>query len=102
MTLAHTILAGHPVARTSGAGAACAPVASCAALYRQQRPVRCAHSADDTVHQPSDRLVSIVLALAIGRHRRKSERVTITHRSNIKGVAHASIRCYEQRRYGRD
>lgn len=54
MTLAHAILAAHPVGRASGAGAACGPAASC---VRQQPSVRSAHSADDTVHQPSNRLV---------------------------------------------
>lgn len=45
MTLAHAILAARPIERTSSAGAAFGPAASCAERYRQQRSLRGAHSA---------------------------------------------------------
>lgn len=77
MTLAHAILAARPVERTSGAEAVFGPAASCAARYRQQHSVRGAHSALMTLVISLMTGWSLVLAL-IGRHRRKSERVTIT------------------------
>lgn len=76
MTLANAILAAHTVGRASGAGAAWGPAASAQHYTGSNVQSAAAHSADDTVHQPSDRQVSSARAGDQG-HRRKSERVTI-------------------------
>lgn len=75
MTLAHVIRLRIPWDASSVLQLPGGP-AACPALCQQQRSVRAAHSADDTVNQPSDRQVSSARTGDRG-HRRKSERVTI-------------------------